>query len=80
MINIAFGDWFLARSEGFRVIIQKLRDHKITTKRSFSRVKRKHNHHDRRFDEHDKRIKEIEKVIENLYETPLIKKKKSSKN
>lgn len=78
MINIAIGDWFLSRSDGFKIIISKLRDHKITTKRSFSTVKRKHNHIDRRFEEHERKIKQMEKIISSLYEEApkLIKKKK----
>jgi len=73
---MAIGDWFLSRSEGFRLIIGKVRDHKITTKRSFSKVKRKHTHFERRFEQAERKIKEIERIISELYEIPIIKKKK----
>lgn len=76
MLKIAIGDWFLARSEGFKLIVGKLRDHKINTKKSFSNVKRRHNIYERKFEEQDKRIKDIEKLLQEVYEVPLVKKKK----
>ena len=35
MIKIPIGDWFLARSEAFKLLMMKFRDHKINTKEAF---------------------------------------------
>ncbi len=76
MINISFVDWFLTRSDGFKLMAGKLRDHKMNTQRSFSKVKRAHFEFVKKFDEHDKRIRQIEKMISDIYEPTMIKKKK----
>ena len=78
MIDIPIGDWFLARSEAFKVLMMKFRDHKIQTKEAFSKVKLKHNSFDQSLKEDRTRIEELERIISSLREvTPIkIKKKK----
>ncbi len=66
----------MARSEAFKVLMIKFRDHKILTKESFSRVKLKHNNYDQTLKEHSKRIDELEKVLTAVKEVPHIKIKK----
>ena len=80
MINIPIGDWFLARSEAFKILMIKFRDHKIQTKQAFSKVKSKHTQYDQAIKEHRDRIEELEQILSSLKEvTPIkIKKKKSS--
>ena len=75
---MAIGDWFLARSEAFRLLMTKFRDHKQETVEAFSRVKAKHKTFENKFDEYEERIKELEKVLGTLCETSgvaIIKKK-----
>lgn len=82
MINIPIGDWFLARSEAFKVLMMKFRDHKIQTKTAFSKVKSKHNQYDQALKEQKQRIEEMEKILSSLKEvTPFkIKKKKNNED
>ena len=77
MLKIGIGDWFLARSDAFRLLLGKFRDHKITTRNSFVRVKQKHRLYDKKINEHDFRIKKMEMLLSNT-EVPItiIKKKK----
>ena len=81
MISIPIGDWFLARSEAFKILMMKFRDHKIHTKTAFSRVKSKHNQYDQTLKEHQDRIEEMEKILSSLKEvTPFKIKKKKNNN
>ena len=81
MICIPIGDWFLARSEAFKILMMKFRDHKIHTKTAFSKVKSKHNQHDQILKEHQDRIEEMEKILSSLKEvTPFKIKKKRNNN
>ncbi len=81
MIFIPIGDWFLARSEAFKVLMMKFRDHKIHTKTAFSKVKSKHNNYDQTLREHKERIEELEKIMLSLKEvTPFRIKKKKQNN
>ena len=80
MIDIPIGDWFLARSEAFKVLMMKFRDHKITTKESFSKVRLKHNSYDQTLNDHKERIEELEKILTTLKEVPYIKIKKKRSN
>ncbi len=66
MLNIAIGDWFLSRSESFKEILSNLRDHKINTKNSFSRVRDKHRDYESKLREQDARIRELEGTISSL--------------
>ena len=80
MIQIPIGDWFLARSEAFKILMIKFRDHKIQTKESFSKVKLKHNNYDGTLKEHSERIEELEKILSTVKEVPYIKIKKKRSN
>lgn len=77
MIKIGIGDWFLARSEGFRLLLIRLRDHKINVQRSFSRIKSKHKEIDERIDELESKIRRLEKILKEMeYEPQIIRKKR----
>ena len=76
MIKIGIGDWFLARSEGFRLLLIRLRDHKINVQRSFSRIKTKTKEIDNRVDELERKIIRLEKMIREVEYTPKIIKKR----
>ncbi len=81
MIIIPIGDWFLARSEAFKILMMKFRDHKIQTKQAFSKVKSKHNQYENVLKEHKERIEEMEKILLSLKEvTPFKIKKKKTNN
>jgi len=69
---VAIGDWFLARSEAFRLLMSKFRDHKQETVEAFSKVKAKHKSFESKLEEYEERIKELERVIETLNETQQI--------
>jgi len=75
--KIAIGDWFLSRSEAFKILVEKFKEHKQSTKSGFSRVKARHYFYDRRFNELNARVKELENILETLNENPIkIEKKK----
>jgi len=77
VIKIPIGDWFLARSEAFKLLMMKFRDHKINTKEAFSKVKMRHNYFDQELKEQKSRIQELERILSGLREVPIrIKKKK----
>ncbi len=76
MIKIGIGDWFLARSEGFRLLLIRLRDHKINVQRSFSRIKTKTREIDDRIDELERKVIRLEKMIREVEYTPKIIKKR----
>jgi len=77
VVNIPIGDWFIARSEAFKILVDKFRQHKITTQSSFSRVKSKHYNYDRKINELQARVKELEAILEVLNEPKIkIRKKK----
>ena len=80
MIFIPIGDWFLARSEAFKILMMKFRDHKIHTKQAFSKVKSKHNQYDEALKEHKDRIEEMEKILSSLKEVSPIKIKRKKTN
>ena len=79
MIKIPIGDWFLARSEAFHILVEKFKLHKKVTKTSFSRVKNKHYVYDRRINELQARVRELESTLEALQELPVIKVKKKKR-
>lgn len=82
MLKIAISDWLLSRSESFKEILSNLRDHKLNTKNSFSRVREKHRDYESKIREHDARIREMEGLIEqmNMIEEEIpIKVKKAKK-
>lgn len=66
MLKIAIGDWVLARSESFKEMLANMRDHKLNTKNSFSRVRDKHRDYESRMREHDARIRELEGIIDSM--------------
>lgn len=68
MLNIAIADWLLARSEAFRLLLKKFRNHKINTKRSFYRVKQKHNIHDQQVKSLHRRLKVVENILKTMQE------------
>ena len=75
VIYIGIGDWFIIRSEAFKILVDKFKEHKKLTKTSFSRVKTRHYIYDRKINELQARVKELETLHEVL-NMPQIKKKK----
>lgn len=75
---MGIGDWFLARSTAFKLLIEKFKQHKINTKRSFSKVKNRHNAYEYILEGHEARLRQIEQILDSLRETPpkIIKKKR----
>ena len=73
MIKIGVGDWIVARSDTFKFLMTKLRDHQITTKSSFNKVKQKHRTVDAKIDSQEKRIKKLERTLKALHEVPAIR-------
>ena len=65
---MAFADWLLSRSEAFRLLMMKFRDHKQDTVEAFSKVKRKHLDYERKFEEHADKLKQIEEVLKLIHE------------
>lgn len=63
---MAIGDWFLARSEAFRLLMGKIRDHKQDTIEAFQKVKSKHKKMELVLMDHDKEIKTLHKKINEL--------------
>lgn len=84
MVKIVIADWLLARSDTFKEILSNLRDHKINTKNSFSRVKDKHRDYEAKVREQDARIRELEGIVDSLNmiqeEIPVKKTKKKKKS
>ncbi len=76
MINIAIGDWFIARSEAFKILVGKFKEHKNNTENSFFRVKSRHYTYDRKINELQARVKELELTLEALNELNIRVKKK----
>ena len=72
------GDWFLARSQAFKLFVDKFREHKTNTKRSFTKVKNRHSAYEFILEGHEARLKEMESIFRSLRESPtkIIKKKK----
>lgn len=66
MIKIPIGDWFIARSEAFQILVDRFREHKKITNNSFTRVKSKHHNYDRKINELNARVKELELILEVL--------------
>ena len=83
MIKIVLADWLLGKSDTFKEILSNLRDHKINTKNSFSRVKDKHRDYEAKVREQDARIRELEGIVDSLNiieeEIPIIKKSRKKK-
>ncbi len=65
---MAFADWLLSRSEAFRLLMMKFRDHKQDTVEAFSKVKKRHLDYDRRLEEHGDKLRQIEEVLHLLHE------------
>ena len=63
---MGIGDWVLARSTAFRLLMVKFRDHKHDTIESFSRVKAKHKRMDNMLIEHENRLRSLEKDITSV--------------
>lgn len=80
---MALGDWFLARSEAFKLLMIKFRDHKHDTIDAFSKVKRKHREYDIKLNEQEAKIKELANIIrliqESIIEKPKIVRGKGRK-
>ena len=65
---MTFADWILARSEAFKLLMMKFRDHKQDTVEAFSKVKRKHLEYERKFEEHADKLAQIEEIMQLLHE------------
>ena len=78
MIKISLGDWLLARSEAFNLLVERFKEHRRVTKTSFSRVKSKHYIYDRKINELHVRVKELESMLEVL-QIPKIKVRRKKK-
>lgn len=68
MLKIAIGDWFLARSEAFRILLDKFRNHKINTQKSFYMVKQKHNIYEQQINILHKRVRTVENILKTMQE------------
>ena len=77
MIKIAIGDWLISRSDSFRLLMIKVRDHMIATKNSFSKIKGKHREYDDKMAEYESRIIELESIIKGSAVQIKVKKKKT---
>lgn len=80
MLKIAIGDWLLSRSDSFRLLMFKVRDHMINTKNSFSKIKGKHKEYEDRLEDYEARIKELESIVKGTALSVKMKKKKSSED
>ena len=77
MLKIAIGDWLISRSDSFRLLMFKVRDHMIATKNSFSKIKGKHRDYEEKLEEYEARIRELESIIKGTSSVQIkIKKKK----
>jgi len=77
VLKITIGDWLISRSDSFRLLMFKVRDHMINTKNSFSKVKGKHRDYDEKLEEYELRLKELESIIKGTSAVQIkIKKKK----
>jgi len=78
VFNIAIGDWLLARSEAFNLLLRKFRTHKTNTKRSFYKVKQVHNKHNQQVTTLHKRLRTVENILKTMQESKpkIIKKNK----
>ena len=56
----------LERSDSFKELLTNVRDHKINTKNSFSRVKDKHRDYESKMREYEARIRELEGIISSM--------------
>ncbi len=76
--SMGIGDWFLARSTAFRLLVDKFKQHKVNIKRSFTKIKSRHNAYEYILEGHEARLRELEGIISSLKETPtkIIKKKR----
>ncbi len=79
MIKIAVGDGFLARSEAFKLLLDKFRDHKLNTKDAFAKVRKKHDKYDDRLGDLEIRVNELQTILNALSENDPIKIKKKVK-
>jgi len=68
VFNIAIADWLLARSEAFRLLLTKFRNHKLNTRRSFYKVKQKHNNYDQKVNNLHKRVRTVENILKAMQE------------
>ena len=68
MYKIALADWFLSRSEAFRLLLTKFRNHKLNTKRSFYKVKQTHNTHDKKLNNLHRRVRVVETILREIQE------------
>jgi hypothetical protein len=75
---MGIGDFFLARSQAFRILIDKFKQHKSTTKRSFTKVKNRHNAYEYILEGHEARLRKMESIIKEVKKSPIkvIKKKR----
>jgi len=78
VLKISFADWLILKSNHFKDLMIKLRDHQINTKESFNRVKIKHRDYEAKIREIDARVKELEGILEsiNLVENKNVKRRK----
>ena len=76
MIRIPIGDWLLARSEAFKVLVEKFREHKLATKQSFTRVKERHYDYDKKINELRARVAEVESLLQGVNEVQVFKTKR----
>ncbi len=78
MFNIAVADWFLARSEAFRLLLTKFRNHKLNTRKSFYKVKQVHNVNNQKLTNLHRRLRTIENILKTMQEDKpkIIKKNK----
>ena len=73
MTKIGIGDWVLARSDGFRFLMNKFRDHKIKTENSFGKIKNVHRRYEVSMVEMRKRVDVLELAMNDMQESAKIR-------
>jgi len=77
---MALIDWFLARSQTFRILLSSIRDHKISTQQSFEKVKDHNRKLAKQLVNTEMRLRQVEdklaELTEEEHKTMIIKKRK----
>lgn len=73
MTKIGIGDWFLSRSDAFRFMMHKFRDHKIKTENSFTKIRGVHRRYEAQVAELRVRMKRLEDTLDGMKESSKVK-------
>ncbi len=64
---MVFADWFLSRSNAFKIFLNKFKIHKVNTSNSFRKVKRDNKLIVEKLRDHEDKIMELEGILHQLY-------------